>query len=438
MLLWVLIAGVADAAPHTSQTQSVTFVDRVDAFDSVSRKFGPYPSSSLGVEFTISSLGHTRTEIPASSHLVWPDALTQSFTGGAGKFDVDLKIDVAARVIVSMWGITGGYNIWNHTININTSSPLSGLMLPGSPSNSVSVTRSGDVLASYGTWLPISGDFGIEFYIDAVPSLFSKFSGIRIETGDAWVTYDAERALHDVPGGTRRALNVGATYVGELRSKLDLVLRPEFALCEGWLGFCYWVGPFDVPIAIVDDVEQRSFGKHSVSFPLPVLKLPREGHYFGEVGPGGERVYVLDVENDGDLRLELDMEIDGDPAFRVHPAMLNLQPRQTAQVQVTYNPTKMGGNQAALIFLSNDPLHPERVFSLSGDGVDGAPIEEPGEDDVDDPTVPGGNNFVGDGGVPELDGSGCGCSSATSAGFAGWLVTLMGLFTVAARRRGGR
>ncbi len=146
--MWlVLLATFGSAAPESSEPQDILYADRVDAFDAVERTWGPYPSSTLGVVFEISSKGATTTEIPATSTLWWPDPLTQEIEGGRGEHEANVVIELAARVSFDLWGIRGSYDVWSTTLRLDAKTTFNGLLLPGSPTPSVRVEKGGAVLA---------------------------------------------------------------------------------------------------------------------------------------------------------------------------------------------------------------------------------------------------------------------------------------------------
>ena len=431
--MWlVLLATFSSAAPESSEPQDILYADRVDAFDAVERTWGPYPSSTLGVVFEISSKGATTTEIPATSTLWWPDPLTQEIEGGRGEHEANVVIEVAARVAFDVWGIRGSYDVWSTTLRLDAKTTFNGLLLPGSPTPSVRVEKGGAVLARRSVAIDLGSDFWLEFEADATPWMASRFQGLQIEAGSAVFAYHDERALHDVPESFRSSLDLRTSYVGELYSELDVVFRPTLAICEGWTGYCYEIARFDVSIEIVDTREIRTFGKDQFNFPLPWLSLRRTAHYFGEIEVGDEVEHVIEVVNEGDLRLEVDVDLDGDAAFDVDPARIIVPPGDVRQLVVTYAPRDEGDHQGALVLLSTDPLTPEVTYTLTGGAVlppEPDPDPEP-EPDPDDPG--GGDGFVDDGDVPEL--TGCGCSAAPGGSW-GVLPLALAVMTLLRRRR---
>ena len=428
-MMFILLLAIAQAAPGASEPRSTTFTDRVDAFDAVERKVGPVPSSTLGVEFTVSSKGFTRTEIPASTTLSWPEPLTQAISGGTGKHDVDLNIELAARVVFDYWILRGSYDVWVHSIRMSGAAATQGLLLPGSPMPSVKVERSGAVLASRAVEIDLGGGFYLQFEADAIPRMSSRFTGLRVETGDAMITTHGERALHPIPEVGRSGIDLRHTYVGELHTTLDLLLRPRLALCDDYFGCFLTVARFDVPVALVDEFQIRSFGKDNLYFPLPVATLRRAGHAFGAVEVGDEARHVIEVRNDGDLALAVDVEVDGGASFDAVPPRLTIPPRGVGQVEVFYAPREEGEHLGHVALLSNDPATPELLFVVSGAGVvTPEPEPEPG----DPGGGGGGSNLVDDGDVRQI--GECGCASAPS-GAAVALPLLLAVTTLLRRRR---
>lgn len=426
-LLW---ATTASAAPYTSEPASLLFADRVDAFDAIEYDTGVLPSGSpLGVRFVISSRGTSDTEIPATSSLSWPEPLTQQVVGGTGVHDVSVVIEVAAQVTFDLWGIRGSYDVWSRSLRIEESASFDGLLLPGSPVPSVRVARDGELLASYSTEIDLGYDFRLEFDVDALPTMSSQFAGQRIEMGDAHIAHHTERAVHPVPAVGRGAIELRSGYVGELWSELHLLLRPRLALCDDYFGFCFDVARFNVPVELVDSVQERVFGKDWVRFPLPVIALQRAGHYFGEVTLEEPQIHVLEIANDGDLDLYVDLLVEGDLTFDVDADAVVIPPNDVELVEVSFRPDQPGEAQGLLTLISNDPETPEIVYNLSGAGVE--PVQEP---DPSDPDDPGTSSFAGDGGVPTLGSSACGCAS-TSGGSHGLALLVLGVMALCRRRR---
>ncbi|TVQ90990.1 MAG: hypothetical protein EA397_10875 [Deltaproteobacteria bacterium] len=435
MISLLLLGLSAHAAPHGSETATLVFHDRVDAFDDVERELADSVGGSwgsVGFRIALESRGYTDTLLPATSDLTWPDPLSQTITGSSGHHEVNVNFTVVAQITFTLFGVPGSYDVWSRSLTLSGRSDFNGLLLPGSAPSSVTAQEGGAVLASYSTIWDPDPDLRIWFDIDVAPRVTSTFAGHRIESGDAFFTHPDEIALHPVPEIAPRSLNLDTGYVGQLNSVLDAVISP-------WVTACYY-GAYvpicldldvDLPITLVNLLEDREFGKAYLRFPLPILRLDRNAYYFGEHEVGASESHQIAITNNGDLDLEVWTDLEGDSAFEVLQDRVVVDDRGTSFLEVTYTPRQAGTHEAELVLLTNDPEQPEVIYVLTGVAVD--PPEPEPEPEPEEPEESEQGNFV-DSGRSDFSARTCGCSTQAKGSSLG-LIAILGVMALLGRRR---
>jgi MYXO-CTERM domain-containing protein len=149
---------------------------------------------------------------------------------------------------------------------------------------------------------------------------------------------------------------------------------------------------------------------------MPVLEPGSDTEDLGEVEVTQLRTVNIPVKNVGNLSLQGQATIEGDPAFSVFPAYFNAAPGTEDGLVVTFAPTEVGDATAELVLTSNDPGYPDIRVYLSGSGVKADEGQDPGPAIVEST-------------------SGCGCESSPVGSAVPALATVVGALALARRRR---
>ncbi|TVQ89395.1 MAG: hypothetical protein EA397_15155 [Deltaproteobacteria bacterium] len=406
---------------YASEVIELEFGDYFNAFEAIDYDTGSLPSGSpLAVRFFIRSFGGSHAEFLSESHLTWPDALTQQIVGvpGTGILDLDSRIDLAAQVSFDLWGIAGSYDVWSERIVLERQRTFDpDLLADGTPSSLEMVADGDGLIRPFTVGVPLIAGLELEFRVQVFPRATTFLSGYHYETEGQIADQTAQEVMHEIPRNNRGRLRLVTRYVADVGASLSLIVQPTMAVCHSWFG-CYSVATFDIPIHMVNDVVQHTFGPRVYEHPLPALESTVTWHDYGEIPVETLSNLQLPLTNLGQLPLEGWMEIEGDDSFSVFPPYFYATEGNTSGAVVTFDPREPGPKAATLIIESNDPRDPILRVPLSGTGwVEPDPEEPPVE-------------------VPRLSGEvGCGCSSTTSAGSSSVLALLLSLVLLRRRRR---
>lgn len=419
LMLVLSVPVSALAGDYASEPQELLFAEDFDAFDAIEFDTGSLPSGSpLAIRFYLKSWGGSYAEMEAVSTLEWPDALTHHIEGvpGTGLFELACDLELAAQVTFDIWGYKGAYDVWNTRLELEDETEFDPLLLPGRRPERIEASADGNALDSYEIGLPLFAGIELNVVIDLFPRATGTLQGTRIETNDQ-VQSEADGAtLHDVPEDDPGLLEMTSTYVANVGSKLEVVVRPQLEICAPIVG-CFDVAAFDIPIPLVNEAAETRFGWVDYAHPLPALDAPVTTHDFGDVDVDTLANLQLPLANVGRMDLEGWLRIEGDAAFSVYPEYIQASEGNTDGTVVTFAPTDAGIKTATLVIESNDPSRPDLRIPIAGNGW-----IEPVEEDPDAQRLSG-------------EVRGCGCASDAAPAGAAWAFGLLGLLLLGRRRR---
>jgi MYXO-CTERM domain-containing protein len=413
-------ASAVEPGTYLSEPREVVLADSFDAFEAITFDTGSLPAGSpLAVRFSLTSRGGSYAEMEAWSEVSWPEALTHELVGvpGSGFFELICDLDLSADVTYDLWGFRGGVSVWSATLELDDAATFDPLLLPDGTPERVDLSVDGGGLESFQVDIPLVAGLELRFLVDVFPRVRGILAGSRVEVNDQALETALGTTLHDLPQADPGVLPLDLTYVADLRSALEVVIRPQLEVCAPVLG-CFRVARFDVPIPLLDESVERAFASVSVDHPLPVLAPPVTTHDFGEVPVDTLANLQLPLENLGRLDLEGTLAIEGSQAFSVFPETFQAGEGIADGAVVTFAPSAEGPDSAVLVITSNDPAAAELRIPLAGMGwVEPPPASDDGE--------PSGR----------VSGEvGCGCAAADPAG-AGGLLGLLALGLLIRRRR---
>lgn len=266
-----------------------------------------------------------------------------------------------------------------------------------------------------------AASLGIE--VTGTPAAFSDVTGLSLETyhdGDTYQVTDPTQptpiqiyendgeleleTLYELQSSTSIGYNInvsGGLTLNILGADVPITAN----LLSQYIGF---------PAAI----EQPEYSSDLYTHPLPKISTTIPTIDFGAVDAGNTQTFTFPVDNDGLLGLEGLVTLEGDTVFSASPGQVFAVGGGQDAVILTFAPDSEGEFLGDLVIASNDPLEPEIIVPVRGDGVVGS-----GNGDGT-----GGN----DDNATDLYGTGqstlysaCGCASPASTP-AGWL-PLVGL-----------
>ena len=103
----------------------------------------------------------------------------------------------------------------------------------------------------------------------------------------------------------------------------------------------------------------------------PQIDIPVASHDFGTVAMGASATWFLTVDNLGDAVLQISAVTFTPPGDLSSTASfpVTIPVAGTGQLPIVFAPTVFGPLDAIATVFSNDPVHPEEVVTLAGDGV---------------------------------------------------------------------
>ncbi|MCK5739141.1 choice-of-anchor D domain-containing protein, partial [bacterium] len=99
------------------------------------------------------------------------------------------------------------------------------------------------------------------------------------------------------------------------------------------------------------------------------IDVSTDSVYFGQVQIGDSRPIRIQVENQGDLQLEVTDILSSGSAFSPDVTSLSLAPAENAWIEISFQPAELRDYNEALTLVSNDPEKPVFEVKLTGEGV---------------------------------------------------------------------
>jgi hypothetical protein len=406
------------ALGYESEPADVWFSDTFELLNVAQFDTGWLPSEDpFGLRFYIQPTGGIVTDIPATSHVGWPDVLEHSFESynGLGVFGIDTTLEMVAEVNIDITIYQDTFDLWSETLKIEKLTTFDGLLLPGSAQEFVEVDVSDkNLIPPIEFDIPIITGVDLGFDLEIYPEFVARMAGVRVDTahdgGIATISAFDGSAFLDLPQSDPGLLGLVSIYHGFLTGELNLVLKPTASL-DTIIGD-FDIVTFEFPVTMLNISDTRAFEPTEMEHPLPSLSTTLASHNFGELTVGENASVELDITNTGLLGAYGELYIDGSADFTVSQDTFAVQSDKTRTVTISYAPTADGSETAMLYVASNDPARPEIAIPLGGGGVE--PIDPVNFDEASG----GGKQTI----------QTCGCAAQTIAPMASvaWL-PLLGL-----------
>ncbi len=421
VLLSVLLPAVANAADESKT--DVDFHAETQLFRGTQwSQFFP-EDSSLSARFSADMDTFVTIDMVGENHLDWPEGEVQSGWNdikqpGIVTLVADAKM--TADVAVDLWGFNFTYSIWSREFTWEQSESFQSLLLPENETNSVSVAidkTEFNVIdeyyeVDYGVFLTFSGD--------VAPQNSATITGEKIRTNRRNVeTIDAVATL-DGPEENDGMLDMESMWYGNVTSSFAVDVTPTIGLCHDWFG-CFEV-PFTYNWHIADDERQIKSEMVNYELEIPAIDMTATTLDFGDVTVGETVTMDVQIGALSNATLLADAVVD-QPVFDVGTGSIIAINGQDGTLTVSFTPDSLQDHYGTVTIHTNDPTTDEVTIALSGTGVE-LPVEDPNDPtDTDD-----GGEYVDD-----LNG-GCGCSSTSTGGPAGFAVLGLGMLGLIRRR----
>ncbi|MBX3192806.1 MAG: hypothetical protein KF819_37830 [Labilithrix sp.] len=211
-------------------------------------------------------------------------------------------------------------------------------------------------------------------------------------------------------------LELGADVEGEIEVTGELTAAPYVAVNKiagfpvpGGIGVLDLSGPLNAPkkaYAATPPVSVK-FPNVKVRLPLPNVKAPKSIDV-GTVQLGQNVEKPAKITNTGELGATMKFE-SSDPQFVV-VASAETAKKSAYDLAIRFTPAKEGLQSATITVASNDPDQPSQIIAVTGNGtsvpVAANPPPSGAPDDEEEPFF-------------KREDSGCGCRTASPAGFSG-------------------
>jgi MYXO-CTERM domain-containing protein len=414
-----LLALVALARAYESEPQPVLLEDSAPVFENIAFDSGIIPSGSpVGVQFTLGTKGGTDVTMEGDAYLSWPDDVTFLAEGAPRKgfFQLDASLDAVTAVVVdlsSYGGPAGSFEIDHRSLAMDGRAVFDPFVLEGASEPRVEIEDTTDSTQLINYSYEIFAGVSLDFTANMTPTITVGFEGVQWLLNEGVVTQE-NQALTITPEQGADFV-VDSVFRGLYDGTIALVFDPQVAVTAPFLGTIPLVS-FEYPLDLVTDSFEQDFEPVALTFPMPVLEPGSDTEDLGEVEVTQLRTVNIPVKNVGNLSLQGQATIEGDPAFSVFPAYFNAAPGTEDGLVVTFAPTEVGDATAELVLTSNDPGYPDIRVYLSGSGVKADEGQDPGPAIVEST-------------------SGCGCESSPVGSAVPALATVVGALALARRRR---
>jgi MYXO-CTERM domain-containing protein len=393
---------------HSSPDLDLVYLDDYEILAPLTFDSGWQPAGGIiQVAIRVNAEGGAIVEMPGTSHLSWPEAVTHSQTSweDAGLFLLDATLDADFDLQFDILGV-----VWSDTLaSVNATffgeQVFTPFLLAGGEPEIVEVDASGDTSTLIDLEFDVFTGVALTFRTDMRTEIFASLAGIR-----KTVASDTETLLIGTAGETllfqppsAGSLELTSTYTGLYDAVLDLVFTPVVGICIDLLG-CYDLAAFDIPIPLTEVTEERDFEPIQLVHDVPVMDVDTTGFDFGEVDIGDIATFELPIYNAGALDVYGTAGFVGTGDFTLFPADIRAGQNQIDGLVVTFAPTFEGEQQVVLILETNDPYLANLEIPLTGTGV---------EPEVGGVTVVSTENN-------------CGCSATPRPSELGWVLVALG------------
>lgn len=379
----------------------------------------PSADSVIAIKFS----ADTRTEIiidqAATSTLSWPDAMAHTLEGAisGGLAEFLTETTLGADIHVNAFGQVFDVPIWTESFTWTAEQYFDSLLLPGSPTPSISLSLPDAHYFQFDTSFQLAEGILITVGIDGNPVSTATVTGTNIQMNGVEMTGPGavQLGMSDINRGT---YDVDAIWTGHVNAAWGVQLIPwiEVDVTDlGALQLPLYTFDWDLGTDSRDISSKVTTVEHSIPAidTYTVLDL-------GDVIVGDVTERDFDIDNIGGMTLTGTAAMQGDAMFDVLDRSFSTVVDGVSHITISFAPTTEGDFSGTLILRTNDPLDPTVEIPVIGTAVPVIPLEEE--------PIGSGEEF---GRI-----RGCGCSATsgmTGAPYAAFVVGLFGLFGL--RRR---
>ncbi len=393
---------------HNSPDEPVLYQDVYEILAPLTFDSGWQPSgSAIQVAIRVTAEGGAAVEMEGTGHLSWPAAVTHSQTSweDAGLFMLDTSLVADIDLQIDLGDVYWSETLASESMSFYAEEFFTPFLLPNGEQDRVEVDASGSSTTLLDLAYDIITGVALTFRMDMRTDVQGSLEGIRKTVASPEETQlieAADESLVFLPP-TEGSLELSSIYTGTYESLLELVFTPVVGVCIDLLG-CSDLAAFDIPVPLVDSVEERDFEPVLLAHEVPVMDVDWTGHDFGKVDIGDIATFELPIANAGSLDVMGGANFLGNGDFTLFPADIRAGQDEVDGIVVTFAPTVVGVQEVTLVLETNDPLLANLQIPLMGTGV---------EPDDGGTTVVSTENT-------------CGCSSSPGPGQWAWLVLGLG------------
>ena len=347
--------------------------------------------------------------------------LEHAWTGltDGGHADLDVRTDILFDAYVDFGSFVWSNRVWGQSFEWSGASDFDSLLIAGG-SMLANVAITPENFVDVGFEVPLDTDLVFSFDGRIAPDCSTNLSGTNIVTNDASVGFQGELAVLETPDTNRGTMPVDAQWRGTATSSFALDVTLEVGACYDSWG-CISTGDFlTYPWQLQQGTVNLLANSH-FDHALPAVDVRATTVDLGEVEVGDSDSMDITVRDLGDVKLIGTVEVQGE-GFEVVTSTFDATKDDAAVITIVFAPEDEGSSVGTLTFRTNDPVRPEVVVPVRGEGF---VIELPVVDDSGDDN--------GEVGLEPGDEAGrCGCANQPTT--ASGLVGLLGLVALLARR----
>ena len=349
--------------------------------------------------------------------------LEHAWTGltDGGHADVDVRTDILFDAYVDFGSFVWSNRVWGQSFNWSGASEFDSLLIAGgSMLANVSITPSDFV--DVGFEVPLADDLMFSFDGRIAPDCSTNLTGTNIVTNDASVSFQGEQTAIETPETNRGTMPVDAQWRGTATSAFGLDITLEVGACYDSWG-CISTGDFlTYPWQLQQGTVNLLASAH-FDHALPAVDVRTTTIDLGEIEVGDSDSVDITIRDLGDVELIGQVDVDGD-GFDVVTANFRATTDDEAVITVVFAPEDEGSSVGTVTIHTNDPVRPEVIVPIRGEGfVKETPVvDEPSDDNDDQVGLEPGDE----------QGGRCGCANQPTS--ASSLVGLLGLGALLARR----
>ncbi len=349
--------------------------------------------------------------------------LEHAWTGltDGGSADLAVRTDILFDAYVDFGSFIWSNRVWGQSFDWSGASNFDSLLIAGG-SMLANVAITPEDFVDVGFEVPLDTDLMFTFDGRIAPDCSTNISGTNIVTNDQSISFQGEQALLETPDTNRGTMPVDAQWRGTATSTFSLNITLEVGACYSTWG-CISSGDFLTYPWQLEQGEVNLLAQSHFNHALPAVDVRTTTVNLGEIEVGDSDSMDITIRDLGDVKLVGQVDVEGQ-GFDVVNSTFTAMKNDDAVITVVFAPEDEGSSVGTLTIHTNDPVHPEIVVPLRGEGF---VVETPIADDTGDDT----NGEVGLEPGAETGGR-CGCSSQPTN--ASGLVGLLGLVALLARR----